>query len=1010
MFKKWKSDKSSTKNGTSSTTVQAKSSSGLLKSHGNSLPPASSSTSSNIDSNKVETAHIESANHILEEEPYDPELDYKVINPINKAMPYGDGSNKVYGMENFGYTCYIASILQALYYTEPFRNGVLTFPQRDDQKPRKRKVRVAGVKTHAFTASAQQLLQQNQTQQQQQPNGQNGKMRNLFGGKHNDSNGNTNGTTVNTSHAHAYYGLGSAQLNNPDLEKLVVSKYPSFKDIKLNYSLNHQMNITIVGVTNDLNANSEQRKRQALISGPIINLDHGYNELYGMEANLYTSLKDTFESMAENISPVGIVSAQNLVEVVKKENEMFRSSMHQDAHEFLNFLINSVLELVDQYCTSHSDQQSSLHDIFEGLLVSETKCLSCENVSTRDELFLDLSIDLQQNTSITNCLKMFSQSEMLTESNKFFCENCHSLQEAAKTIKLKKLPKILALHLKRFKYAEDLGRNVKLFYRVEYPKTLRIFNTTDDTETPDKLYELYAVVVHIGGGPYHGHYVSLVKTPKFGWLLFDDETVESIDENYVYRFFGDGPGLSTAYLLFYKEVEDEEDFRNRTLFNGLDDNCNEDSNIDAGDILSGTTNAEQRTPAPQSSSSNADDMGMDDAGDSASDTAYLQRIAENINKTTIFHWLFSLIVLVITPSFAMCFAFANSYYIASFIQIVCAIYAVFEALFLRFPDPSGHENSASRGTAWFLAFFYCFVILLGSLSSGSSIIISSATANKFGKAGGKITIVTYKVTSAMLVILYGMFLSAMLVVPWLRLGAGQKYSQEMYDSTMLTAWGIVNTFTEHRPWEPWSHGDYQHTSMGIIFWACGMLGMYMSRNNKRNYMPALTLMFTGYAMSGHVQKLMISTKVHGFFGWVLIFAGFARIWEISFVLRDERCDKDKIHSFQYLPSFGLILAGVLFMGATEEQLQLVVDMGADHSSYIMVLSSCACLIHLWFLIVFEFYLRLIGYSIYDHNHYNMLGEDDRDLEHSATSGQQSQFEMDDFSDFESDLNRATPSD
>lgn len=214
--------------------------------------------------------------------------------------------------------------------------------------------------------------------------------------------------------------------------------------------------------------------------------------------------------------------------------------------------------------------KSFLHDIYEGLLTSETKCLTCENVSTRDEKFLDLSIDLKQNSSISNCLETFSKSEMLTGSNKFYCEHCHSLQEAAKTIKLKKLPKVLALHLKRFKYNESLNRNIKLFYRVEYPKTLRISNTTEDSIDSDKFYELYAIIVHIGGGPYHGHYVALVKTKNFGWLLFDDEIVEKIDENYVFRFFGDGPGLATAYVLFYQETN-EQDYMKQNLFCGLDD-------------------------------------------------------------------------------------------------------------------------------------------------------------------------------------------------------------------------------------------------------------------------------------------------------------------------------------------------------------------------------------------------------------------------------------------------------
>lgn len=63
-------------------------------------------------------------------------------------------------------------------------------------------------------------------------------------------------------------------------------------------------------------------------------------------------------------------------------------------------------------------------------------------------------------------------------------------------MKIKKLPNVLALHLKRFKYQED--RYVKLSYRVAFPFELRLFNTVDDAPDPDRLYQLFAIVVHIG--------------------------------------------------------------------------------------------------------------------------------------------------------------------------------------------------------------------------------------------------------------------------------------------------------------------------------------------------------------------------------------------------------------------------------------------------------------------------------------------------------------------------------
>ena len=104
-------------------------------------------------------------------------------------------------------------------------------------------------------------------------------------------------------------------------------------------------------------------------------------------------------------------------------------------------------------------------------------------------------------------------------------------------MKVKKAPSILALHLKRFKYLEQEGRLKKLSHRVVFPSELKINNTTDDAADADVPFSLFAVVVHVGSGMNHGHYVCLVKIHA-QWFLFDDETVEGIDDSQLHTCFG----------------------------------------------------------------------------------------------------------------------------------------------------------------------------------------------------------------------------------------------------------------------------------------------------------------------------------------------------------------------------------------------------------------------------------------------------------------------------------------
>eukprot|EP01018_Ginkgo_biloba_P012773 Gb_25243 [translate_table: standard] len=304
-----------------------------------------------------------------------------------------------------------------------------------------------------------------------------------------------------------------------------------------------------------------------------------------VEETLLMCLADLFTQINSQKKKTGVIAPKRFVQRVKKQNEVFRSHMHQDAHEFLNFLLNELVDIVEKEAgaanklsgnlsqpeknvngsinglSNGNHQQPVLtwvHKIFQGTLTNETRCLRCETITARDETFLDLSLDIEQNSSITSCLRNFSSTETLNAEDKFFCDKCCSLQEAQKRMKIKIPPRILVIHLKRFKYIEQLGGHKKLSYRVVYPMELKLCNTIDNAPGSDAEYSLFAVVVHVGSGPNHGHYISLVKSHNH-WLVFDDENVEMIDESVVQTFFGSTQEYSNntdhGYILFYESLD-----------------------------------------------------------------------------------------------------------------------------------------------------------------------------------------------------------------------------------------------------------------------------------------------------------------------------------------------------------------------------------------------------------------------------------------------------------------------
>lgn len=601
-------------------------------------------------------------------------------------LPFGEGFNKVFGMENFGNTCYCNSILQCLFYTSKLRTELLKY----NYTPHERKETTIGAAQHGFTVKYELLKGKRIRAQPKQSladsslvNGSGGTSTpksirgSIFGkfsmlGSQSGSDGAVLGKYL------AYIDDAVAVQGLTMEQKLIIKRNPGLHSLKIMVSrpndvveaenktdnsvsstalldssssnqktlaaseigpITAQSMFIVLGIPypepnvhppiNPFSPHptAEQRKRSALINGPILNLDHALqDEEPGSESSLLYALKDLFEVMVEHKSQIGVVSPAHFVRKLKEKNYLFRQvNMHQDAHEFCNYLINEIIESVvhekgekDNWCTN----------IFQGIITNETKCLSCETITSKDETFLDLSIDIppgQSAYSLTYSLNNFSKLETLNHQNKFYCNTCLSLQEAVKTIKLKKTPEILVINFKRFKYDDKLDRMVKLFDSVLYPMKLRLFNTTtkdkqgdnykhsDDMNQQDfSLYGLYALVVHIGGGPMHGHYVALCKCKAGLWFLFDDEAVELVDDNYVLRFFGNGPGLSSAYILFYEKLD-----------TALDDGSGLDFGIDLSGIYNGNDyfhEFTQRSPSDNSSKAATNTLDEEVTSDSESVT------------------------------------------------------------------------------------------------------------------------------------------------------------------------------------------------------------------------------------------------------------------------------------------------------------------------------------------------------------------------------------------------------
>uniref|UniRef100_A0A674AS42 Ubiquitin carboxyl-terminal hydrolase n=1 Tax=Salmo trutta TaxID=8032 RepID=A0A674AS42_SALTR len=276
----------------------------------------------------------------------------------------------------------------------------------------------------------------------------------------------------------------------------------------------------------------------------------------------------------------------------------FRGYAQQDAQEFLCELLDKVQHELESTGTHtppagvstgqrHLIKQvlSVVNTIFHGQLLSQVTCLACDHRSNTVEPFWDLSLEFperyhsnsresaaQVSCQLTEMLAKFTETEAL-EGNIYACDQCNSkrrrfsskpviLTEAQKQLMVHKLPQVLRLHLKRFRWS---GRNhrEKIGVHVSFDQLLNMEPYCCRDPSPKGspcsspapagspcpkhfLYELSAVVMHHGKGFGSGHYTAYCynKEGRF-WVHCNDSKLNVCSVEEVCR--------AQAYILFYTQ-------------------------------------------------------------------------------------------------------------------------------------------------------------------------------------------------------------------------------------------------------------------------------------------------------------------------------------------------------------------------------------------------------------------------------------------------------------------------
>ncbi|KAE8699910.1 Ubiquitin carboxyl-terminal hydrolase 21 [Hibiscus syriacus] len=241
----------------------------------------------------------------------------------------------------------------------------------------------------------------------------------------------------------------------------------------------------------------------------------------------------------------GIISPSKIFDNLNHISSFFHKYQQEDAHEFLQCM----LDKLENCCSKPKNDLSSVDDclvkkVYGGRLASRLRCCNCGHISCTYEPFNDLSLEIEDVDTLPSALESFTKVEKMDDLEaKFKCENCKEQVSVEKQLMLDEAPSIATFHLKRFKTEGSFIEKIDNHVNFPLELDLQPYTIVKDRNNEELIYQLYAVVKHLGFRPTSGHYVCYIRSFPDTWHQMNDSRVTHVEEEAVLS--------QEAYILLY---------------------------------------------------------------------------------------------------------------------------------------------------------------------------------------------------------------------------------------------------------------------------------------------------------------------------------------------------------------------------------------------------------------------------------------------------------------------------
>ena len=378
--------------------------------------------------------------------------------------------------------------------------------------------------------------------------------------------------------------------NNIDIKKMIDEflqkeinyklKLKKYEDIIADYRDPILVGLNNIGATCYMNATLQCLSNTKKLTEYFLKEFKNDNSNKIMTNEYYKVIKNLWNRENNNKS----YSPNSFKEVLSKENPLFAGIQANDSKDLINFLIerfHQELNIVNinqddlsQIPANQMNESSMLNafvidfrqkfnspisNFFYGILETRSQCQGCKIMKFNFQLYSFLEFPLEQvniffnnkmgkplysqngknsDINLYECFEYNRKIDLMNGENQMFCDQCNKLCDATYTTLIYSGPNYLIINLNR-------GKGAVYECKVIFPEQLNILNYVTFTQGIT-VYELYAVICHLGPSSMSGHFVAYCKNSiDHKWYLYNDAFVSLCTKSQQYN---DG----MPYILFYK--------------------------------------------------------------------------------------------------------------------------------------------------------------------------------------------------------------------------------------------------------------------------------------------------------------------------------------------------------------------------------------------------------------------------------------------------------------------------